>query len=480
MKLYTPEATRRLLKPTSDGCGYTLTHDGQMTGLVPSASSWGPLDVQDVLRAVASLNDRFPLGWLGDYPVFVTDLQYMYYDGKTWSDTGTVAKTYPQYVILCAQADYDEPRAAMTIVHELGHVVMLKLTDSPTFSGKETPKLAEYRRVRGLGKDIGYGWYWEDQLYEVFAEDFRWLFGSQMARLERFRTMDEAQDPKPPGEEVRRWFLSLLPNPVPEFHIEIVRGEEKPMSNKRKVYLSPSTQEANQYAGGLGTEEQHMQAIGALVEQHLVRCGFEVRRNRPEMTLEEIVRDSNAWRPDAHIAIHSNAGGGQGTECWYYAGSTKGRALAEAVYAEVAQLTPASDRGVKATTGLYELAKTSAPACILEVAFHDRPEEAAWIVQHREQVAEAIAKGICKYFGVAWVPEPRPVPAEPPASKKTILKLKVGEDKIYRNGEAIALDVPAQVENGRTLIPLRAIAEALGCFVHYDAQTKEITITKEG
>jgi hypothetical protein len=227
MRIYTPEATRRLLKPTPDGCGYMLDYGGQITGLVPAAPSWGPLDVQDVLRAIADLNERFPLGWLGDFPVFITDLQYMYYDGRTWSDTGTVAKTYPQYVILCAQADHDEPRAAMTITHELGHVVMLKLTDSQSFSGKETPKLAEYRRIRGLGPEIGYGWYWEDQLYEVFAEDFRWLFGSPIARLERFRTMDEAQDPKPPSEEVRQWFLNLIPPNIKEFHIEVITGEEE-------------------------------------------------------------------------------------------------------------------------------------------------------------------------------------------------------------------------------------------------------------
>jgi N-acetylmuramoyl-L-alanine amidase len=230
------------------------------------------------------------------------------------------------------------------------------------------------------------------------------------------------------------------------------------------------------YASGLGTEKQHMQDIGGLVEQHLVRCGFEVRRNKPEMTLTQAVSDSNAWGPDVHVAIHSNAGGGQGTECWHYTGSTKGQALALAVYNEVAQLTPAPDRGVKHTQDLYEVAKTSAPACILEVAFHDRPEEAAWIVAHKAELAEAITKGICKYFGVVWAPIPQP----DPAPTKLTLKLRVGGREIRRSdGKVFLLDVPAKVEAGRTLVPLRAIAEALGCFVHYDAGTKEITITWE-
>ncbi len=233
MKLYTPAATRELLKRTPDGAGFVLEYGGQMTGLVQAAPSWGPLDTQDVLRAIAALHEQFPLGWLGDYPVFLTDLQYMYYDGKTWSDTGSAGKTYPQYIILPAQAVYDEPRAAMTITHELGHAMMLKLTDSPTFSGKETKMLAEYRKIRKLGPLVGYGWEWENQLYEVWAEDFRWLFGSPMARLERFRTMDDAWEPPPPGETVRQWFLGLIPPNTTEFRIDLLTVNEPPKEDDK-------------------------------------------------------------------------------------------------------------------------------------------------------------------------------------------------------------------------------------------------------
>ncbi|HHW03426.1 MAG TPA: S8 family serine peptidase [Thermoanaerobacterales bacterium] len=60
---------------------------------------------------------------------------------------------------------------------------------------------------------------------------------------------------------------------------------------------------------------------------------------------------------------------------------------------------------------------------------------------------------------------------------KTILKLKVGGKEIIKNDtQRIPLEVPAKIENGRTLVPLRAIAEALGAQVNYDAKTKEITI----
>ena len=34
------------------------------------------------------------------------------------------------------------------------------------------------------------------------------------------------------------------------------------------------------------------------------------------MTLQQVVADSNAKKPDLHFALHSNAGGGSGAECW--------------------------------------------------------------------------------------------------------------------------------------------------------------------
>lgn len=48
------------------------------------------------------------------------------------------------------------------------------------------------------------------------------------------------------------------------------------------------------------------------------------------------------------------------------------------------------------------------------------------------------------------------------------IKLTVNEKKYYVNGEERMFDVEAQVENGRTLVPLRALAEALGKEVQWD------------
>ncbi|PTQ54591.1 MAG: copper amine oxidase domain protein [Hydrogenibacillus schlegelii] len=48
--------------------------------------------------------------------------------------------------------------------------------------------------------------------------------------------------------------------------------------------------------------------------------------------------------------------------------------------------------------------------------------------------------------------------------------------RVYVNGELLAFDVAPKVENGRTLAPIRAIAEALGLTVTWNEQTREVTL----
>lgn len=57
------------------------------------------------------------------------------------------------------------------------------------------------------------------------------------------------------------------------------------------------------------------------------------------------------------------------------------------------------------------------------------------------------------------------------------IKLKIGDKNAYVNGEQKTLDVIPFTKNGRTLVPLRFIAEAFGFEVAWDDKTKEITIT---
>lgn len=55
--------------------------------------------------------------------------------------------------------------------------------------------------------------------------------------------------------------------------------------------------------------------------------------------------------------------------------------------------------------------------------------------------------------------------------------LQIGNQTAWRNGQAVSLDRPPIIINGRTLIPLRFFMESLGCQVGWNGQTYEVTIT---
>jgi len=70
---------------------------------------------------------------------------------------------------------------------------------------------------------------------------------------------------------------------------------------------------------------------------------------------------------------------------------------------------------------------------------------------------------------------PTPPPVEPPKTSTTIT-LQIGNKTMYVNGKAVYLDSAPILQNARTLLPIRAIAEALGAKVDWDDKTQKVTI----
>lgn len=182
----------------------------------------------------------------------------------------------------------------------------------------------------------------------------------------------------------------------------------------KSVYLSPSIQEENIGYGNYGTEEKRMNEVCDVTQKHLLRHGITVFRNRPDMTLKQVVADSNAKNPTIHLAIHSNAFNGKvrGSEIYCHNFGGEGERLARSVYAELESITPTKGRGVKEGKDhfgpgkpLYELSETVAPAALVEIAFHDQPDDAKWILENIEKIGVVLAKGILKYFNINWVDE---------------------------------------------------------------------------
>lgn len=57
------------------------------------------------------------------------------------------------------------------------------------------------------------------------------------------------------------------------------------------------------------------------------------------------------------------------------------------------------------------------------------------------------------------------------------IELTIGQKTAYKNGDAVDLNVACKLVNGRTMVPLRFISEAIGADVNWDGETRDISIT---
>lgn len=176
-----------------------------------------------------------------------------------------------------------------------------------------------------------------------------------------------------------------------------------------KIYLSPSTQENNVGVNAYGTEEQRMNQETDILVTQLRGYGHTIKRNLPTMTLTQVVEDSNSFNPDLHVAIHSNANDGKSRGCLVFCHrfNSIGEKYARAIYKYLSAITPSSDLGViegvnyfGVNKPLYETAWTNAPAVLIEIAFHDNPDDENWIINNMSAIATAITNGINEVAGI--------------------------------------------------------------------------------
>lgn len=178
-----------------------------------------------------------------------------------------------------------------------------------------------------------------------------------------------------------------------------------------RLYLSPSLQEYNLYAGG-GNEEYYMNLLADEMEPYLISSGITfLRSDHATQEIQDVIRQSNASNIDLHLALHSNAAGegkeGQvrGVEVYYNPQNSFSRKAAQLIAEQMKKIYPDPSKvQVLPTTTLAEVVKMNMPAILLEVAYHDNWEDAQWIRDNLGQIAQAVVKGVCAYFGIPFVP----------------------------------------------------------------------------
>ena len=174
------------------------------------------------------------------------------------------------------------------------------------------------------------------------------------------------------------------------------------------IYLSPSTQDWNLYLSG-NSEEYYMNQIADALVPYLDTMGIQYVRNTPDMTAASSIAQSNMGDYDLHIALHSNAapesqpGSRQGVEVYYYPTSLNGKIMAEITADYLKGVYPDPEKvTIIPTTTLGEVRRTKAPTILIEYAYHDNPQDEAFIINNIDTLARATAQAIAEYFDIAF------------------------------------------------------------------------------
>lgn len=152
-------------------------------------------------------------------------------------------------------------------------------------------------------------------------------------------------------------------------------------------------------AQGNGKKEELLtREVGALVKTYLLQQGHQCELTGVDSgyssinaSLQARIDKEKAYKPDLFVSVHFNAGGGTGTET--YVCSTVGQAYqyAKKVQTKIVELTGYANRGVR-TANFVVIAKTNAPAILIECAFIDSANDMK--VYNADTLAKAIVEGI--------------------------------------------------------------------------------------
>ena len=182
------------------------------------------------------------------------------------------------------------------------------------------------------------------------------------------------------------------------------------------IYLSPSTQEWNEYVTGSGSEEYNMNLLADALEPYLLANGIQYRRNSPDMTAASSIREANSGWYDFYLALHSNGapegryGQERGIIAFYYPGSSEGQRAAELIAQELRQIYPLPNKvTTRATTTLGEVRQPRFPAVLVEIGYHDNYNDATWVEGHMDAIAQQLARALTEFFGLPFIYPMTPV-----------------------------------------------------------------------
>ena len=202
----------------------------------------------------------------------------------------------------------------------------------------------------------------------------------------------------------------------------------------KKIYISPSNQEANLYATGGTNEKEQCHKIARACYNYLKTKGFNVKCTYND-NMYERVKESNLFGADVHLAIHTNATAKHnvtgGTQILLYSLTGERKKVGEAVLNRLAPITPGkSAEKLIEKPSFYEINSAKGITVYCECEFHDTKEGSEFIIKNTKIIGEAIAKGICDYYGISVEDN-----TKTDENKKTLYTVQVGAFSNKNNAE---------------------------------------------
>ncbi len=202
----------------------------------------------------------------------------------------------------------------------------------------------------------------------------------------------------------------------------------------KKIYVSPSNQSGNLYATCNTNEKVQCHKIARACVSYLEKAGFTVKCTYND-DMYARVKESNAFGADMHVAIHTNATAKHnitgGTQILLYSLSGERKKAGQAVLDYLAPITPGkSAERLIAKPDFYECNSTKGICVYCECEFHDTKAGSDFIINNTTAIGEAIAKGVCKYYGVSL-----PKQNNAPSKNGTLYTVQVGAFAVKENAQ---------------------------------------------
>ena len=128
--------------------------------------------------------------------------------------------------------------------------------------------------------------------------------------------------------------------------------------------------------------------------------------------------------------------------------------MAQLVVDNLRPIYPLPDRvQTRTSTSIGEIRQTRAPSALIELGYHDNPQDAAWLTENLDEIAVALSRAVTQYFGLPLL-QPQGVRTGVVTTEETPLNLRGGPGENF----PILLRIP----NGT---PVEVLGEYNGWYV---------------